>query len=245
MVVHGTAAFIEYSGASTESTTARATWGAALAVFTKDWRSEWRTRAALNSVVLFAVAAPVMLSFSVARQILSPEVLAGSLWTVLLFAALVGLSRVFVKEEESGTAALLRLNCPGEAVLWGKALFNLALLAVTQVAAVPIFVVLLGARIESPGLLLLTLLLGDIGLAVACTVLGAIASAARARGALFAAISVPVLLPLLVAASSATAVALGARGVQAAFWPALQIMTAYDVALLAASWMLFDFVWSP
>lgn len=219
----------------------RATWAAVGAVFVKDWRGEWRTRAALNASTLFAVAAPVALSFSVARQTLAPETLAGCLWAVLLFAALVGLPRAFVKEEESGTATLLRLSCPPDAVLWGKALFNLALLAVTQVAAVPIFVVLLGARIEQPGALLPVLLLGDIGLAIAATVLGAIASQARARGALFAAIAVPVLLPLLVAASTATAAAFGAR---AQLWPALQMIAAYDVVVIAAAWMLFDFVWS-
>lgn len=210
------------------------------AVFLKDWRSEWRTRAALNASVLFAVAAPIALSFSVARQKLAPETLAGCLWTVLLFAALVGLARAFVKEEENNTAWLLRLNCASEAVLWGKALFNLALLVLTQIAAVPIFMVLLGARIEKPGLLLEVLFLGDIGLAAASTLLGAIASQARARGALFSAIAVPILLPLLVSSSVATAGALGASGAI----PSLGIIAAYDVILVAASWILFDFVWS-
>src|SRR5262249_49080600 len=160
---------------------------------------------ALNAIGLFAVAAPVALSFSVALQKLEPETLGGLLWTVLLFAALTGLPRSFVKEEESGTAALLRLGCAPEAVLWGKALFNWLLLALTQLAAVPIFVVLLKARLEKPGVLLGALLLGDVGLAVASALLAAMAAQARARGALFAAIAVPVLLPLLVAAAAATA----------------------------------------
>jgi heme exporter protein B len=199
---------LEQSGVSSRA----AGWSGVAAVFVKDWRGEWRTRAALNSITLFSVAAPIALSFTVARQVLSPEVLAGCLWSVLLFAALVGLPRAFVREEESGTASLLRLSCAPEAVLWGKAGFNLALLIATQLAAVPIFMVLLGAKVAQPGVLLLILLLGDIGLAVSSTVLGAMAAQARARGALFSAIAVPVLLPLLVAASSATAVALGARG---------------------------------
>jgi heme exporter protein B len=211
------------------------------AVFEKDWQSEWRTRAGLNSSGLFAIAAPIALSFSVASQKLGAEVLAGLLWTVLLFAALVGLARAFIKEEESGTAALLRLMYPAQAVLWGKALINLALLALTQLAAVPIFIVLLNAQVKNAGLLLGSLVLSDIGLAVASTLLGAIAGQARARGALFAAIAVPVLLPLLMAAAAATAVAFGAGG---ASGPALQVIASYDVAVLAAAWMLFDYVWS-
>ena len=218
----------------------RANFGTVRAVFEKDWRGEWRTRAALNAIVLFAVASPIVLSFSLARQTLEPETLAGLLWTVLLFAALVGLPRAFVKEEESGTAALLRLSCAPDAVLWGKALFNLVLLGATQLAAVPIFVVLLNARVHNGGVLLAVLLLGDIGLAVLSALLGAIASQARARGALFAAIAVPLLLPLLIAAASGTAAAFGPRR---DFWPALQIMTGYDVAVVTAAWMLFEFVW--
>lgn len=214
---------------------------AAWAVFVREWRIEWRTRAALNASVLFAVAAPIALSFNLARQNLTPETLAGCLWSVLLFAALVGLSRTFVREEESGTTAQLRLVCAPEAVLWGKVAFNFALLLATQIAAVPIFVVLLSAKVTQPFLLLLILLLGDIGLALAGTLLGAIASQARARGALFPALAVPILLPLLVAASSATAMVLGAPG---DVWNGLQIVAIYDVLIAAAAWMLFGFVWS-
>jgi heme exporter protein B len=160
----------------------------------------------------------------------------------LLFAALVGLPRVFIKEEESGTASLLRLNCPSEAVLWGKALFNMALLVLTQLAAVPLFMLLLNAEVSQPGALVLVLLLGDLGLSVAATVLGAMAAQARSRGALFSAIAVPILLPLLLAASTATAATLGAPG---ELWPAVQMLALYDIAITAAAWMLFDFVWSP
>jgi heme exporter protein B len=214
----------------------------AKAVFLKDWRSEWRVRAALNAIALFAIAAPIAMSFTVARQALEPETQAGLLWAVLLFASLVGLSRAFVKEEESGTSQLLRLSCSAESVLWGKAAFNLALLLITQLAAVPIFMIMLNAEPHSPGALLLVLLLGDIGLAGVSTLLGAIAAQTRSRGALFAAIAVPVLLPLLVAASSATAIAFGRPGDIA---PMLQTLAAYDAAMLTAAWLLFDYVWAP
>ena len=215
----------------------------AWAVFQKDWRSEWRTRAGLNTAILFAVAAPIAMSFNLARQSLSPEALAGLLWTILLFAALMGLGRAFIKEEESGTAVLLRLIFPSDAILWGKTFFNFSLLVLTQLAAIPIFIVLLNARIEEPLLWILALLLGDVGLATASTLLGAIASQARARGALFAGIAIPVLLPLLVAASAVTAAAMSPQSADS-YWPAIQIIVGYDAAILAASWMLFDFVWS-
>lgn len=219
----------------------------AWAVFLKDWRSEWRTRAGLNTSLLFALAAPIALSFNLARQKLAPETHAGLLWTILLFAAIIGLGRVFSKEEESGTAALLRIHYPPDAILWGKMLFNFCLLLLTQIAAVPVIVVMLDARIARPELWFLALVLGDVGLATAMTLLGALASQARARGALFAAIAIPVLLPLLVTVSTATAATLGGTSSTldgTEFWPALQIVIGYDLALLSAGWMLFEYVWS-
>ena len=213
----------------------------AWAVFEKDWRGEWRSRAALNAIALFALATPIALSLGVAGQKLSPQVLAGLLWATLLFAALIGLSRVWVKEDESGTATLLRLHASGDSVLWGKTLWNATLLLLTQAGAVPVFVILLDARVPSPLLLLATLLLADIGLATASSLLGAMTMGATGRGTLFCAIAIPILLPLLVMASNATAIAFGGGG---EWVPALQSLVAYDVAMLAAAWMLFDFVWN-
>ena len=215
---------------------------AAWAVFEKDWRSEWRTKAGLSTSVLFAVATPIALSFTLVRQKMSPEVVGGLLWTVLLFAALLGLSRAFVKEEENGTAWLLRLHFPPDAIMLGKTLFNFNLLLLMQICAVPLFLILLNVHLTQPALLLLALLLGDIGLAVASTLLGALAASAKSRGALFAAIAIPVLLPLLVCATTATSACFAAN-IEGTYWPAMQIMIGFDLAMAACVWMLFDVAW--
>ncbi len=228
--------------AQIQSVASRALWWRAVrAVFVKDWRGEWRTRAALNSIALFAIAVPISLSFSVAAQKLKPDVQAGLLWTTLLLAALIGLSRVWIKEEESGTHWLLRLHAPASAVLWGKTLWNFSLLLLTQIGAVPVTIVLLDIHVAQPGLLIGVLLLSDIGLAAVSSLLGAMTMGAQSRGALFCAIAIPILLPLLVIATNATGVAFGNGGDAQS---TLQALVAYDVAMLAAAWMLFDFVWN-
>lgn len=220
----------------------RAVWRATWAVFEKDWRSEWRTKSGLSTSILFAVATPIALSFTMVRQKMSPEITGGLLWTVLLFAALLGLSRAFVKEEENGTAWLLRLHFPSDAIMLGKTVFNFSLLVLMQIAAVPLFLILLNAQLTQPGFLLLALLLGDIGLAISSTLLGALAASARSRGALFAAIAIPVLLPLLVCVTTATS-ACFATNIAGTYWPAMQIMIGFDLAIAATVWMLFDVAW--
>ena len=214
----------------------RAAWAVAL----KDFRSEWRARAAFNAIALFSLVAPVALGYALSNLKLAPEILGGLLWTTLFFAAMIGLGRAFLKEEESGTASLLRLHYSAQAVLWGKALGQLVLLLSTQIAAVPLFLLLFNARVAQPATLGFTLFLGDVGLSIASCVVGAMAAQGRARGALFPALSAPLLLPLLATLSVASGIAFGAGGDA---WPALKVLLAFDVALLAAAWLLFDFVW--
>ena len=215
-------------------------WRGAWAVFVKDFRSEWRSRAAFNAIALFSLAAPVALGYALTNLKLEPETLGGLLWTTLFFAAMVGLPRAFVKEEESGTAALLRLHYGAQSVLWGKVLGQLVLLLSTQIAAVPLFLLLFNAKVSQPFSLLTILVGGDIGLAISSCIVGAMAAQARARGALFPALAAPLLLPLLATLSVATGFCFGAVG---DVTPALKVVLAFDVALLAASWILFDFVW--
>ncbi len=218
----------------------RTFWFCARAVFWKDVLSEWRSRAALGAVALFSLAAPVTLGFSLAQQKLPPEAQGALLWSVLFFAACIGLPRAFVKEEEANTSALLRLHFGSDAVFWGKAAGQMALLLVTQLAAIPVFVLLLDVRVHNAQLLLWTLLCGDLGLALASTLIGAMAAQARGRGALFPALAAPVMLPLLATLSVATSAAFGAK-VDAG--NALMIVAAFDLALVGAGVLGFELVW--
>ena len=215
-------------------------WKSAWAVAVKDFRSEWRSRAAFNAIALFSLIAPIALGYALANLKLVAETLGGLLWTTLFFAAMIGLPRAFVKEEEQGTAALLRLHYSAQAVLWGKVLGQMVLLLSTQIAAVPLFLLLFNARVVQPFSLGAILFLGDIGLAISSCVVGAMAAQARARGALFPALAAPLLLPLLATLSVATGIAFGSGG---DVWPLLQVVIAFDAAIIAAAWLLFDFVW--
>jgi len=90
------------------------TWAAeAMAVFAKEWRGEFRTRYALNTLGLFAFTTLVVVSVSLGPLGVSlaqgTAVLPVLLWIILLFSAAAGLPRAFVHEEETQTATALRL----------------------------------------------------------------------------------------------------------------------------------------
>ncbi|MBP7676594.1 MAG: heme exporter protein CcmB [Thermoanaerobaculia bacterium] len=219
---------------------------AAAAVFLKDLRTEWRTRVALNALLLFAFAVLVLVGYAVGPTRLTledrPVVNSVLLWIVLFFSAMTGLSRAFVNEEETGTAAALRLTAPPASVFLGKLLANLALLAVVMTVVVPLFLALMSFGIAAPGLFLAVLALGGVGIAAASTFIAAIVSKTAAKGALFAVLATPLLLPPLVAAVTGTRIAATEPDLAAGL-DVVRLLFAYDGLMVTASFLLFDAVW--
>ena len=209
------------------------------AILRKECRSEWRTRYGLNAALLFALATLTSVSFAVGRLTDRSDLLAALLWVVLLFAALSSMSHAFVREVEGHTLTLLRLVASPTAIALGKLLFNIAFLAVIEAVTVPLYLVLMGAPPPRWGAFLGLLALGSLALACATTLVGAIIAQTRGRGALFAGVALPLLLPVLAAAVS------GMRS-QWSGGPVVseaRLLAAYGVALFAASLLLYDHLW--
>jgi len=216
--------------------------GRTLAVMRKDLKAEFRSRYALNAVIMFALVTLTVISFALGILRLSPEMLAALFWIVVFFASMSGLAQTFIREEESGTSLVLKLTADGTSVFFGKALFNLLLLFMLAILIVPLFIVLLKAQIVSWPIFLAAVIPGLIGLAGATTIIAAIVAQASVKGTLFTVISFPVLLPLLVGVIEITKVAL-TGGIWGEVTAPLQLVAAYDVVMVTLSVMLFDFVW--
>ena len=174
----------------------------AWAVTAKDLRAEFRTRIALSSLGLFALTTLIAVAYAVGPFRISTEdrpfLLAVLLWIVVFFAALAGLDRSFVKEEESHTAPLLRLSATPHVVWAGKLLFNVVLLAMLMSILVPLFCVLMGYHIQLVGWFVVLLVAGGYTLAAVATIVAAIIARAVGRGALFPVLALPLLLALMV-----------------------------------------------
>jgi heme exporter protein B len=213
-----------------------------LAIFVKDVRSEVRTRAALNAVVLFTVVTLTVVSYSIGSFGLAPEVQASLLWIIVFFAAMAGLSRTFVVEAERGTELALKLTASGAQVFVGKFLFNLALLGLLDLILVPLFQIFLPIREANWGLLLGGLGLGSLALAASATLVAAIVAQAGVKGALFTVLSFPILVPVLIAGVGITRKALAQQSMGQATTE-LQLLVSYAGVMLTLAVMLFDFVW--
>jgi heme exporter protein B len=217
----------------------------ATAIWMRDLRSEFRTRYAVNAILMFAATTLIAVSFSIGsyriQEVEKPFINAVLLWIILVFSALSGLSRSFVKEEEAKTLDILRLSARPQAVFLGKLFFNLTLLVALEIIIVPAFVVLMGYRIQLPGCFGAMVISAGLGLGAGTTVVAAMTAQAGARGALFSALSFPLLLPLMITAIKGCERA--ALGIDPAGWPEVRIAVAYVIIMIVMSLFLFPLIW--
>ncbi|OGF18220.1 MAG: hypothetical protein A2W00_15285 [Candidatus Eisenbacteria bacterium RBG_16_71_46] len=221
--------------ATNGSSSGAAVW----AILRKECRSEWRTRYGLNAALLFSVTTLTVVSFAVGRLSDRTDLLSAMLWVVLLFAALASLSHAFVREVEGRTMTMLRLVASPTAIALGKLLFNLLFLVVLELVTVPLFLVLMGGPPPRWGPFLAVLALGSFALGTSSTLVGAVIAQTRGRGALFAGVSFPILLPVLAAAVSGTR----AQWQGGAVGADLRLLASLGLALLGASLLLYDHLW--
>lgn len=209
-------------------------------VVRKDAICELRSRHAISSLFMFALITLASISMSLAGADVSPALAAVLLWIILFFCAMAGLSRVFVQEQETGTLFTLRLYADGQAVFWGKTVFNILLLLALTTLVLPLFVILLNLTIPLWLELGAVLILGDIGIAAVATLTALMVCHAGGKGALFTVITFPLLLPQFLMVIAGTTRILGGSvpGIQE-----FVFMAGYDVTVLIAASILFDYLW--
>ena len=213
-----------------------------LVVFRKDLRLEFRSLYALNAIGLFAVTTITAVSFSLGTVRLEPNILAALFWVVIFFSAMSGLAHVFIREEEQDTGDMLRLVFPPNAVLVGKWLFNIVLLGGLCLLIIPLFVIMLGAEVGNwPAMLAMTAS-GVFAMATVSTVIAAIIALSGSRGALFAVMTFPVALPVLMTAIHGTRVALEG-GQLADCGNDLKVLFSFTIVIMTVGFLLFETIW--
>ena len=215
----------------------------AFALFNKDFNSELRTRYAVNSLAMFIIVAISVILFSIGNEKIPQNLTGGLFWVVIFFSAMSGLARAFVSEEERGTSLTLQLIAAPSTIFTGKLLFNLILVFLMNIIIALLYSALFDEFvIRSFFLFLLTFVLSNIGLAVSSTIIAAIISKAGSKGTLYPVLSFPILLPLILTSVELTSNCMvGTTIVESQI--ELGVLVSYDVIMLTASYMLFDFIW--
>jgi len=220
-------------------------WQTTITVLRKDLLLELRGLETMPAMVLFAIVTFVIFHFGLNQATIAGQEAAGVLTVTLLFAAMLGINRLFVAErEQGGFDAFLLAPVDRSALLVAKALALFLFLAALEVIAVPAFgLLLLGPPLGRvlPGLIAI-LALGDVALAVIGTLVSAIAVQTRARDLIGPIVGLPLLLPALIGVARGAGPLLAAHGsgVPPGRWVA--ILALYDVVFALLAYAVFDFL---
>ncbi|MCC6865974.1 MAG: heme exporter protein CcmB [Ignavibacteria bacterium] len=215
----------------------------AWAICKKDLNSEIRTRYAVNSLLMFIIVVISVIRFSLGEEKITSEMNAGLLWIIIFFSTSNGLSRVFVSEEERGTSLVLKLTACSQSVILGKLIFNTILTFIINFLIIFLYIIITGLEIKNTGLFSLIVTLGNLGLSSVLTIIAALISKANSKATLYPVLAFPLLLPLLLAAISATTLTIDGAPF-GSISGEVQMIVSFTIVVVTASFLLFEFVWN-
>jgi heme exporter protein B len=215
------------------------------ALLRKELLVELRTLESVPGMSLFAVTTFVVFHFALNRNSIDGDEAAGILWVTLLFAAMLGINRLFVADaDQGGFDGFLIAPVERSALLLAKAGTLLAYLLVLEIVAVPAFALLLLAPPISQALpaLVAVLLLGDLGVAAIGTLVAALAVRTRARDLLGPLLALPLLVPIVIGAARASSplLVLSHPGGPPGRW--MLLLGLYDLVFGLIAYALFEFL---
>jgi heme exporter protein B len=216
----------------------------ALRIAWKDLRIEVRSKEIFATMAFFGALLVVIYSFAFPTNdpVVVRAAAPGMLWVTLAFTGTIALGRAFDRERENDTMrALLLSPVPRLSVFLGKAIAMAVLVLGTAVIAAPLLALFLGAPLfDYPLDLVISLVLGAIGIAVIGSVFAATLLKVRSRDVLLPVILYPLLIPLFVAGTKTTTelIAVKPNFEAATYWT--WFLGIYDAAFLVLSLWTFE-----
>lgn len=211
----------------------------AVIIAAKDLRVEARSHVARTQVVPFALVVVVLfgLALDPDRGLLT-RAAPGLLWVTVLLTALLATQRSLALESADRAVDQLRVSgIDPAAVFLGKAAaLSVQLLVVVSALALGV-VVLYGAVLASPLLLVASAMVATFGLALAGTLYGAVAAGLRVRETLVPLLVLPVVAPVLLGATRAWEAGVGLAVSDG--WPWVRLLVAFMLVFGAAGVMAF------
>ena len=203
----------------------------------KELRVEFRSRGMLSTALSFALCAIVTAGIGFGGIIRDARTASVLFWIIALFTAISPVAHLFLREEEEGTARLMRLHFSPDAVFLSKAACGSLFVLLSLGVMAPLYAGFFGLAVQSPALFCAMIFSGGISAACAASFAGAVASRAGGKSALFAVLSIPAALPVLAAAVRGTQCALtGSDG----GWNDAGFCLAYAAVITALSVKLYD-----
>lgn len=160
----------------------------------KELLLEWRSKYALNGVLLYVVSTVFVcfLSFVSLRGVTWNALF----WIIMLFASINAVSKSFLQESKGRQLYVYTIASP-LALIISKTLYNVMLMLVLTLIALAFYTLVFDYVPEDMGLYFVATILGSLSFSMIFTMISAIASKAGNGGMLMSILSFPVIIPVI------------------------------------------------
>ncbi len=203
-----------------------------IAVAIKDLRVERRSKVGLNQVLPFSLVVVLLFGFSLNTQSRVLTTIApGLFWVAITFSSLYLISRTMRLERENGALdGLFLLGISSVSIFIGKLLALLLTIFVLEVIQIAAVVILFSVHFESIALICISTILATVGIGTVGLIYGSLASDDRLGESLVPLLVLPILAPIIIAATNCWSDALGNHGGLGDPW--LVLLTVFAIVFL-------------
>ncbi len=209
----------------------------------KDFRLEWRQRAALSGMLLYVGSTVFVcyMSFALRGGQLPVPAWNALFWIILLFTAVNAVAKGFLQESRGRQLYYYALVRP-QAVILAKIGYNAMLLLGLSTVGFGVYALVLGNPVQDVPLFVSNVLLGALGFAATLTLVSGIAAKATNSHTLMAVLGFPIMIPMLLMLIKVSKNALDGLEWEASRGSMLTLV-ALNLIVGAVSYILFPFLW--
>ncbi|KAA8484404.1 heme exporter protein B [Arcticibacter tournemirensis] len=200
---------------------------------------EWRSKYALNGILLYVVST-IFVCYLSFKQI-NPVTWNALFWIIMLFASVNAIAKSFLQENK-GRQLYYYSIASARAIIISKIVYNILLMLLLSVIAIAFYSLVFNNPIGDPLFYLLSVLAGSISFASVFTMISGIASKANNSGALMAILSFPVIIPLLIVLIKFSKNAMDGLD-RSVSLDEIGVLLAINIIVITISLLLFPFLW--
>ena len=200
---------------------------------------EWRSKYALNGILLYVVST-IFVCYLSFKQI-NPVTWNALFWIIMLFASVNAISKSF-SQENAGRQLYYYTITSARAVILSKIIYNIFLMLLLSLIAIIFYTLVFSNPIGDPLYYLLSVVIGSISFASVFTMISGISSKTGNSSALMAILSFPIIIPLLMVLIKFSKNAMDGLD-RSVSYNEMGVLAAINIIIITVSLLLFPFLW--
>lgn len=200
---------------------------------------EWRSKYALNGVLLYVVSTVFVCFLSFVSIV--PVTWNALFWIIMLFASINAVSKGFLHESKGQQLYIYTIASP-LALIISKTIYNVLLMMLLTLIALFFYMMVFDYVPQDLGLYVVATVLGSLSFSTIFTMISAIASKAGNGGMLMAILSFPVIIPVLIVLIKLTKNAIDGLD-RSVSLDEIGLLLIINALVAAVTLLLFPYLW--